>query len=71
MISDQEQNILFANCDTWLRLSQTIPAFAHGVQGMRVGEKRTIFVQSGLGLWCSNNITALHWSDHQGAIIGY
>jgi FKBP-type peptidyl-prolyl cis-trans isomerase len=49
VIEDQEQNILFANCDTWLRLSQTIPAFAHGVQGMRVGEKRTIFVHPALG----------------------
>jgi FKBP-type peptidyl-prolyl cis-trans isomerase len=49
IIEDQEQNVLFANCDTWLRLSHTIPSFAHGVQGMRTGEKRTIFVHPALG----------------------
>jgi peptidylprolyl isomerase len=49
VIEDPKGNILFANCDTWLRLSQTIPGFAHGVQGMRIGEKRTIFVHPVLG----------------------
>ena len=44
VIEDLDKNILFANCDTWLRLSQTIPGLAHGVQGMRLGEKRTLFV---------------------------
>lgn len=44
VIKDFDGNILFANHDLWLSLSQTIPGFAHGVQGMRVGEKRTIFV---------------------------
>jgi hypothetical protein len=49
VIEDREQNVLFANCDTWLCLSQTIPGFAHGMQGMRIGEKRTIFVHPVLG----------------------
>jgi hypothetical protein len=44
VIEDIDGNILFANHDTWLHLSQTIPGFAHGVQGMRIGEKRTLFV---------------------------
>ncbi len=47
-ISDVEGNILFANYDIWLDLSQTIPGFAHGVQGMRVGEKRTLFIHPAL-----------------------
>ncbi len=49
VIEDREENVLFANFDTWLRLSQTIPGFAHGMQGMRVGEKRTIFVHPVFG----------------------
>ncbi len=49
VIEDSEGNVLFANCDTWIYLSQTIPSFAHGMQGMRVGEKRTLFVHPVLG----------------------
>jgi len=41
--------VLFANHDDWLALSQTIPGFAHGVQGMKVGEKRSIFIHPILG----------------------
>lgn len=44
VIEDLEGNILFANYDSWLRLSQTIPGFSHGVKGMNVGEKRTLFI---------------------------
>jgi FKBP-type peptidyl-prolyl cis-trans isomerase len=47
-IEDQEGNVLFADCDTWLNLSQTIPGFAHGVKGMKMGERRTIFVHPAL-----------------------
>ncbi len=43
-IEDPVGNILFANHDTWLDLSQTVAGFAHGVQGMRIGEKRTLFI---------------------------
>ena len=44
VIEDQEGNILFANHDVWLNLSQTIPGLAHGIQGMHVREKRTVFI---------------------------
>lgn len=48
LISDLEHHILFANHDTWLNLSQTISGFAHGLQGMHVGEKREIFIHPAL-----------------------
>lgn len=48
IVEDHDNNILFANYDTWLNLSQTIPGFAHGVQGMQIGEKRTLFVHPSL-----------------------
>jgi FKBP-type peptidyl-prolyl cis-trans isomerase len=44
VIEDREGCILFANHDIWLNLSQTIPGFAHSVQGMHVGEKRKLFI---------------------------
>lgn len=48
VIEDPEGNILFANHDTRLNLSQTVPSFAHGVQGMHIGEKRTLFIHPAL-----------------------
>lgn len=45
---DFEGNVLFANSDTWVNVSQTVPGFAHGVQGMQIGEKRTLFVHPAL-----------------------
>lgn len=48
VIEDPEGNILFANHDTWLSLSQTIPGFAHAIQGMRIGEKRQLFIHPSL-----------------------
>jgi FKBP-type peptidyl-prolyl cis-trans isomerase len=48
IIEDGEGNILFANHDAWLHLSQTIPGFAHGIQRMCVGEKRMLFVHPAL-----------------------
>ncbi len=44
VVEDREGNVLFANYDAWLELSQLVPGFAHGIQGMCVGEKRTLFV---------------------------
>ncbi len=48
VIEDQKGNILFANHDTWLDLSQTIPGFAHGIKGMRIGEQRQIYIHPAL-----------------------
>lgn len=48
VIEDGKGNILFANHDIWLNLSQTIPGLVHGVQGMKVGEKRQIFIHPAL-----------------------
>lgn len=47
-IATSEGTLLFANHDTWLSLSKTIPGFAHGMQGMRVGEKRKIYIHPAL-----------------------
>lgn len=49
IVEDPEGGILFANSDTWLHLSQLVPGFAHGIQGMHVGEKRTLFIHPALG----------------------
>lgn len=49
VIEDQEGNILFANHDCWVNISQTIPGFAYGMQGMHVQEKREIFVHPVFG----------------------
>jgi len=44
-----EGEILFANYDTWTPPSETFPGFAHGIQGMKLGEKRTLFIYPTLG----------------------
>jgi hypothetical protein len=49
VIEDLGGNILFANHDHWLPLSQTIPGIAYGVKDMSIGEKRTLFVHPALG----------------------
>lgn len=49
VIEDLEGNILFANCDDWLNLSDTILGFAYGVQGMHIGEKRTLYIHPAYG----------------------
>jgi len=43
-IEDISGDVLFAHHDTWINLFQVIPGFAHGIQGMHIGEKRTIFI---------------------------
>ena len=44
VIEDSEGNVLFANHDSWINLSETFPGFAHGLQGMHVKEKRILFI---------------------------
>jgi len=44
VIEDTEGNILFANHDSWLHLSETITGFALGLQGMHVQEKRILYI---------------------------
>ncbi|MGL5263567.1 MAG: FKBP-type peptidyl-prolyl cis-trans isomerase [Candidatus Rhabdochlamydia sp.] len=44
VIEDIEGNILFANHDSWINLSETFPGFAHGLQGMHIQEKRLLFI---------------------------
>jgi len=49
IIEDSLGNILFAHNDTWINLSETILGFAYGLQGMRIGENRTLFIHPALG----------------------
>jgi len=49
IIEDLQGTILFANYDTRINLSQTFVGFAHGIQGMKVGEKRTIYIHPAYG----------------------
>lgn len=49
VISDSKGEILFANCDTWLNLADTLPSFAKGLTGMSIGEKRQIFIHPVIG----------------------
>ncbi len=49
VIEDLEGNILFANHNTWLNLSETLSSFAHGMQGMCIGEKRQLFIHPAIG----------------------
>lgn len=44
VMEDIEGNILFANHDSWINLSETFPGFAHGLQGMHIQEKRILFI---------------------------
>ena len=44
IITDAKDHILFAHHDSWINLSETIPGFAHGLQGMHIGEKRELFI---------------------------
>jgi FKBP-type peptidyl-prolyl cis-trans isomerase len=49
VIEDGAGNVLFANSDTWINLAETIQGFAHGLQGMCIGEKRTLYIHPALG----------------------
>jgi FKBP-type peptidyl-prolyl cis-trans isomerase len=77
VIEDLESTILFANYDTWISLSQTIAGLAHGVQGMHVGEKRTLFIHPSLAYGalttlppCSELIIKVHLRDIDETTIG-
>ncbi len=48
-VEDREGKIFFADYNAWIPIAQSIPGFAHGVQGMKVGEKRTLFIHPSLG----------------------
>lgn len=49
VIEENSGSILFAHHDTWINLSDSILGFQHGLQGMRIGEKRTLFIHPALG----------------------
>jgi FKBP-type peptidyl-prolyl cis-trans isomerase len=48
VVEDQKGAILFANHDTWLRIRETITGCAHGIQGMHIGETRTLYIHPAL-----------------------
>jgi len=49
IIEDGSGNVLFANSDTWINLSEMIQGFVHGLQGMCIGEKRILYIHPALG----------------------
>lgn len=49
VIEDGLGNVLSAQHNCWMDLSQTIPAFAHGMQGMQEGETRKIYIHPKYG----------------------
>jgi peptidylprolyl isomerase len=49
IIEDGSKNVLFANSDAWVHLSEMIQGFAHGLQGMRIGEERVLYIHPALG----------------------
>ena len=49
VIEELSGNVLFADNDTWINLSETIQGFVHGLQGMRIKEKRMLYVHPALG----------------------
>ncbi len=48
-IEDSSGNLLCANSDTWINLSETIQGFVHGLQGMSMNEKRILYIHPALG----------------------
>ena len=49
VIEDGLGNVLSAQHKCWVDLSQTIPAFAHGMKGMQEGETRKIYIHPKYG----------------------
>lgn len=49
VVENREGEIFFADYDAWIPIFGSIPGFAHGIQGMKVGEKRTLFIHPSLG----------------------
>lgn len=48
VIENDQGEVLFANHDVWLHIRDTIAGFLHGVQSMRIGESRTLYVHPAL-----------------------
>ncbi len=44
IVEDLNGNILYANCDTWLDLFTALPGLSHSLQGMRVNERRKVYL---------------------------
>jgi len=49
IVEDEKGNVLFANYDSWIQVSDTILGVSWGIQGMQVGEERTLFIHPRLG----------------------
>lgn len=51
-----EGKTLFANYNTWIELSKTIPGFAHGIQGMQKDEERELYIHPSLAYGAYTNL---------------
>jgi|JI10StandDraft_1071094.scaffolds.fasta_scaffold19762_2 hypothetical protein len=49
LIEDLKGHILFAHYDSWIATSEILPGLAHGIKGMQVGEKRTVYLHPTFG----------------------
>jgi hypothetical protein len=58
-IKDAQGNILFAHFDNSIDLTDTIQGFAHGLQGMKVGETREIFIHPRLAYGAFSTLPTL------------
>jgi len=70
VIEDQKGEILFANHDTWLHIGEVIIGFAHGIQGMFIGESRTLYIHPAIAYGalttlpsCSSLVVKVHLLD--------
>lgn len=70
VIEDLEGNTLYADYDTWIDLTEVIQGLSYGIQGMQVGEKRTVYIHPSLAYGalttlppCIGLVCKLHLQD--------
>ena len=56
VIEDGQGNTFSASHNCWVKLSDTLPAFVHGIQKMKIGEKRKIYIHPALAYGVSTTL---------------